>query len=335
MKMSLPVYLFCLLTSFGITLGLTPWVAQTAERIGLVDRPDGNLKVHGSPVPYMGGVSVFLGFLIGLSIFIRYDQEVLAVLLGGTLILILGLLDDMGGLPPRVKLLGQSLAILVALKGGVAIKIAFLPPVVAYLLSFLWLLGLTNGFNLIDIMDGLCSGTGAIACLFLFILSYSAGQGGVALMTIALMGALIGFLRHNYRPARIYLGDAGSLFLGYMLGALSMIGIYARVNPVALLAPILILGVPIFDTLFVTIMRWQRGVPVMWGSVDHFPLRLRKWRLSVAATVNVSYLASFALGTAALIMVFGTETAALVTLGAISLLLLGLALWLKRIDMNL
>lgn len=335
MELTFPVYLFCLLTSFGITLSLTPWVAQTAKRIGLVDRPDGNLKVHDGPVPYLGGISVFLGFLIGLSLFHRYDQEVLAVVLGGTLILLLGLLDDMGGLPPRVKLLGQSLAILVVLKAGVAIKIAFLPPVVAYPLSFLWLLGLTNGFNLIDIMDGLASGVGAIACLFLFILSYSAGQWGVALMTVALMGSLLGFLRHNYRPAGIYLGDAGSLFLGYMLGALSMIGIYARKNPVALLAPLLILGVPIFDTIFVMIMRWRRGVPVMWGSPDHFAIRLRKWRLSVAQTVNISYLAALVLGAGALIMVFGSQTAALGTLAGISVLILAAALWLKRIDMTL
>lgn len=335
METSLSIYLFCLLTSFGVTLALTPWVAQTAERIGLVDRPDGNLKVHRTPVPYLGGVSVFLGFLIGLSLFHRYDQEVLAVVLGGTLILILGLLDDMGGLPPGVKLLGQSLAILVVLKAGVAIKIAFLPPAVSYPLSFFWLLGLTNGFNLIDIMDGLASGTGAIACLFLSILAYSAGQWGVALMTVSLMGALLGFLRHNYRPASIYLGDAGSLFTGFMLGALSMIGIYARVNPVALLAPVLILGVPIFDTLFVMIMRWRRGIPVMWGSPDHFALRLRKWRLSVAQTVNISYLASLILGTGALVMVFGNETAALGTLGAISGLVLAAAIWLKKIDMSL
>jgi UDP-GlcNAc:undecaprenyl-phosphate GlcNAc-1-phosphate transferase len=154
-------------------------------------------------------------------------------------------------------------------------------------------------------------------------------------MTTALFGALLGFLRYNSRPARIYLGDAGSRFIGFMLGALSMVGIYARTNPVALLAPILILGVPIFDTLFVMVIRWRRGIPVMWGSPDHFALRLRKWRFSVGQTVLVSYMISFLLGVGALLMVFGSQAVAVGVLSAVSILTLISALWLKRIDMAL
>ncbi len=326
---------FSFLLSLGISLTLTPWMTRTAARIGLVDSPDGALKTHEKAVPYMGGLAVFLAFLVGFSPFYELDKEVLAILLGATLIVLLGLLDDMGGLPPMTKLLGQTLAILIVLKAGVAIKIAFLPPVVSYPLSFFWLLGLTNAFNIIDIMDGLSSGVGAIACLFLFLLSYSAEQWGVVLMTTALLGALLGFLRYNSRPAKIYLGDAGSLFIGFMLGALSMVGVYARTNPVALLAPVLILGVPIFDTLFVMMVRWRRGIPVMWGSQDHFALRLRKWKLSVGQTVLVSYLISFLLGIGALLMVFGSQAMAVGVLLAVLILTLLAALWLKRIDMAL
>ncbi len=329
------IYAASFAVSLGISLALTPWISATATRIGLVDMPDGQLKKHVEPVPYLGGLSVFVGFLVGLSVFFRFDREVLAVLLGGTLILLLGLLDDMGDFPARTKLLGQALAVLIVMRAGVGIKITFLPVYIALPLSFFWLLGLTNAFNLIDIMDGLSAGVAAVGCIFLFVLSISAGQSGVALMVACLAGSLLGFLRFNFKPAKIYLGDAGSLFIGFMLGALSLIGVYARKNPVALLAPLLILGVPIFDTLFVILIRYRRGVPVMWGSPDHVALRLRKWRLSVFQTVILSYAVSALLGFLALVMVFGSQKAALIVIACVSAVTLATALWLKRIDMTL
>ncbi|GBE15299.1 MAG TPA: undecaprenyl/decaprenyl-phosphate alpha-N-acetylglucosaminyl 1-phosphate transferase [Proteobacteria bacterium] len=335
MDWTLLAYLFCFAVSLGVSLAITPWMVETAHRIGLVDRPDGRLKVHEKPVAYMGGITVFVSFLVGFSPFAHLDRQSLALLLGGNLVVLLGFLDDMGNLPPRTKLLGQTLAVLVVMKAGIAIKIAFLPPVVSLPLSFLWLLGLTNAFNIIDIMDGLSAGVGAIAAFFLTILALAAGQKGLAFIAIALLGALLGLLMYNSHPARIFLGDAGSLFIGFMLGALGMTTKYSRNNHVALLAPILILGVPIFDTLFVMMVRWMRGIPVMKGSPDHFAIRLRKWKLSVRQTIGVSYGAAFLLGLAALAMVFGTETTALVLLGTVSALILAVAVWLKRLDMTL
>ncbi len=321
--------------ALGTSLALTPWVSKTARSIGMVDKPDGALKTHERPVAYLGGLAVFVAFLVGFSPFYGLDQQVLAIMLGGTLVVLLGFFDDLGDLRPSTKLLGQALAVLIVMKAGVAIKIVFLSPFITYPLSFLWLLGMTNAFNIIDIMDGLSTGVGAIACFFLFIVALSSGQTGVAHMTLALMGALLGFLKFNTRPASIYLGDAGSLFIGFMLGALGMVGIYARVNPVAVLAPILILGVPIFDTLFVMTIRWTRGQNPMRGSPDHFALRLRKWKFSVAQTVILSYLVSCILGMAALLMIFGSEKVALAVLFGVSLGLMLSALWLKKIDMNL
>jgi UDP-GlcNAc:undecaprenyl-phosphate GlcNAc-1-phosphate transferase len=335
MELTLIKYSFSFLISLGVTIALTPWMAQTARSVGMVDRPDGSLKKHDEPVPYMGGLAVFVGFLVGFSPFYALDQEVLAIMLGGTLILLLGFLDDLGNLRPATKLLGQALAVLIVMKAGVAIKIVFLPPVITYPLSFLWLMGMTNAFNIIDIMDGLSSGVGAIACGFLFIVAVSSGQTGIATMILALMGALLGFLRYNYQPAQIYLGDAGSLFVGFMLGALGMVGIYATTNPVAVLAPILILGIPIFDTLFVMTIRWMRGLNPLKGSPDHFPLRLRRWRLTVAQTVLLSYGISILLGAVALVMVYGSEKVATGALFAVSLGLMLSAIWLWKIDMNL
>jgi len=335
MEMNIIKYSFSFLISLGVTIALTPWMAHTARNVGMVDNPDGSLKNHKKPVPYLGGLAVFVGFLVGFSTFYDLDREVLAIMLGGTLILLLGFLDDLGNLRPATKLLGQALAVLIVMKAGIAIKIVFLPPIISYPLSFLWLMGMTNAFNIIDIMDGLSSGVGAIACAFLFIVAVSSGQTGVATMIMALMGALIGFLRYNYQPAQIYLGDAGSLFIGFMLGALSMVGIYAKANPVAVLAPILILGVPIFDTLFVMTVRWIRGLNPLRGSPDHFALRLRRWRLTLAQTVLLSYGISFLLGAVALIMVYGSERVATGALFMVSLGLMLSALWLWKIDMNI
>jgi len=335
MDLSIVKYPFVFLISLGVTVALTPWMAQTARSVGMVDKPDGSLKVHKEPVPYLGGLAVFVGFLVGFSPFYDLDQQVLAIMLGGTLIVLLGFLDDLGNLRATTKLLGQALAVLIVMKAGVAIKIVFLPPVITYPLSFLWLMGMTNAFNIIDIMDGLSSGVAAIACIFLFIVAVSSGQTGVAIMILSLMGALLGFLRYNFQPARIYLGDAGSLFIGFMLGALGMVGIYATANPVAVLAPILILGIPIFDTLFVMIVRWKRGLNPLRGSSDHFALRLRRWRLTVAQTVMLSYGVSFLLGVVALVMVYGSEKVASGALFAVSLCLMFSALWLWKVDMNL
>jgi len=335
----MPRMVLTLLMSFflalGISLVLTPWMAKTALRMGIVDRPDGGLKTHKEPIPYLGGLAVFVSFLVGFSPFYELDREVLAILLGGTLIALLGLLDDLGDLRPTAKLLGQALAISIVLKAGVAIKIVFLPPWIAYPLSFLWLLGLTNAFNIIDIMDGLSSGVGAIACFFLFIVGMNAGQTAAGSMSLALMGALLGFLVFNFFPARIYLGDTGSLFMGFILGALGMVGVYARTNPVAVLAPLLILGIPIFDTLFVSLVRWMRGQSPLKGSPDHFALRLRKWKLTVRQTVIMSYLLAFLLGLAALVMVFGSQKLAVAVLISVGGAMILLALFLKKIDMNL
>jgi len=323
------------IVALGVSLSLTPWIARTARAMGMVDRPDGALKNQEEPVAYLGGLAVFVAFLVGFSPFYELDRQVLAILLGGTLVVLLGFLDDLGNLGPSTKLLGQTLAILIVMKAGVAIKIVFLPPLITYPLSFLWLLGMTNAFNIIDIMDGLASGVAAIACFFLFIITMSSGQTGVAYMILALMGALLGFLRFNFQPARIYLGDAGSLFIGFMLGALGMVGIYARANPVAVLAPVLILGVPIFDMLFVMTVRWLRGLNPLKGSPDHFALRLRRWRLTAGQTVLLSYGASLLLGGVSLVMVYGSEKLAAGALFAVSLGLMLSALLLWKIDMNL
>ena len=314
---------------------LTPRMREAALRFGIVDRPDGRLKQHREPVPYLGGLAIYLAFLLALSATFDFGEEILGLLLAGSIVVLLGLVDDLGQLGPWTKLGGELVAILVLIKSGIYIKLAFLPPELAIPLTIVWLLAVTNAFNLIDIMDGLSAGTAAVAAVALFAVAEWNGRTMAATVLVALAGSCLGFLRYNLHPARIYMGDAGSLFVGLMLGSLAMINAYTERNQVAALAPALILGVPLFDMLFVMYIRWRRGLPVMLGSPDHVALRLRKWRLSVRQTVMLSYVVTGILGAAAVAMSLLSSTAALWILAVVGVSGLVAALCLKRIDMGL
>jgi UDP-GlcNAc:undecaprenyl-phosphate GlcNAc-1-phosphate transferase len=329
------IYAIAFVTALVVSLRATPVVARAATSFGIVDRPDGVLKKHREPVPYLGGLAIYGAFLVALAVSLRFESEVLGILLAGALVVILGLIDDLGALGPWTKLAGQGLAIAVLLKSGVFIKLVFLPPWIQYPLTVFWLLAVTNAFNLIDIMDGLSAGVAFVASALLFVVACGAGRQTVATLLAALAGALLGFLRYNFAPAKIYMGDTGSLFIGLMLGALAMNNSYTVQNRVAALAPAVILGVPLFDTAFVMYVRWRRGLPVMRGSPDHFALRLRKWRLTTPQTVLASCGATALLGALALGLTFvGTRAAiGLLVAGLLAALITG---WvLRKIDMTL
>ena len=328
------------LVAFGLALVLalysTPLLRAAAIRFGIVDRPDGRLKTQKEPVPYLGGIAIYLSFLLALTATLRFDSiEVLGLLLAGAIVVILGLIDDFGVLSPGAKLAGQIVAVLTLMNASIYIKLGFLHPAAAIALSFVWLLAITNAFNLIDIMDGLAAGVAACACLVLFLVAAVNGRQTYAVLLAALAGSLLGFLRFNFQPARIYMGDSGSLFIGLMLGALAMNNSYTRHNLVASLAPVVILGVPVFDMLFVMYVRYRRGLPVMIGSPDHVALRLRRWRLSTRQTVLASCAASLVLGSLAIVMMVLDTAGALAVLGVTVAACLALALLLRRVDMRL
>ena len=197
---------------------LTPRVRDAALRFGIVDRPDGRLKQHREPVPYLGGLAICLSFLLAVALTFSFDEEVLGLLLAGSIVVILGLVDDLGQLGPWAKLAGQLVAIVVLIKSGIYIKLTFLGEPLAIALSVIWLLAITNAFNLIDIMDGLSAGTAMIAALVLAVVSDFAASTASATLLVALAGSCLGFLRYNFEPARIYMGDTGSMFLGLLLG---------------------------------------------------------------------------------------------------------------------
>ena len=329
------IYISTFVLSFLLSLYLTPLFRQAALKFGIVDKPNSPLKKQAEPVPYLGGLAVYLSFLLATGLIYQYSREVLGILLAGAIIVILGLVDDLGVLSPRVKLLGQFIAACVLVKASIYIKLSILPPWVAVPLSIFWVMAITNAFNLIDIMDGLATGVGAIGALILVIVNYRGGRELIVPLSIALAGSLLGFLRYNFKPARIYLGDTGSLFIGLMLAALSMNGAYTRVSLLGVVAPILILGVPIFDMLLVIYIRFRRGIPIMQGSPDHFPLRLRKWRLTVEETVISSFVAAGVLGGIALVLTRVSSFMVLIIMSLTLLVCLSIGYYLKKVDMSL
>ncbi len=329
------IYLLSFLLSFLLSLYLTPLMRKAALKFGIVDKPDGKLKNQQEPVAYLGGLAVYVSFLVTLAFTYSFDQQVLGLLLGGTLLLLLGLIDDLGVLSPYVKLLGQFLTAFVLVKAGIRIQIVALPDWVSIPLSCLWLVALTNAFNMIDIMDGLAAGIACICSMMFFYVAFVNGRPMIAIMSISMAGALAGFLKLNFCPAKIYLGDMGSLFVGCMIASLSMIGSYTEHNRWGFIAPIIILGVPIFDMIFVSYIRWKRGMSILLGSPDHFALRLRKWRLTTVQTVLSSYGMGIILGLTGIAVLYLSPVGTVIALCGIVALVTGLAVLLKKIDMTL
>ncbi len=288
--------LVCLATALLLSLYGTPLAARAALRFGIVDLPDGSLKRHRGPVPYLGGLAVYGSFILTMALVFDFDQRVLGLLLAGTILVLLGLVDDFGVLGVGPKFLGQAFATVVLIKSGIAIQIGMLPEWANLALTALWIVGITNALNIIDIMDGLAAGVAVIAAAFMLIISCVNSDTSIALMTATLIGSLLGFLRYNVHPAQIFLGDTGSLFVGMMLGALAMIGKYDAVNSVGWLTPLLILAVPIFDTLFVMTLRAARRSNPFKGSPDHFALRLRRAGLPAPRVVMLTWILASAMG---------------------------------------
>ncbi len=330
------MYLYPLTFTLALLLALygVPLARLAALRYNIVDAPDGKLKHQHEPVPYLGGLAIYLAFLMSLAFTFEFRQEVLGIVLAGTIVVMLGLIDDFGVLTPKTKLAGQLLAVFVLIKSGIQIQIAILPDWLALVLSVLWMIGLINAFNLLDIMDGLSAGVGAICAGFLFIVAVLNGDQAIAFMLMALIGSLLGFLRYNRQPATIYMGDTGAMFIGLMLGALSMIGQYPSSHPLSLLAPLFILGVPIFDTLFVMYIRSLRGLPVFTGSPDHIAIRLRHWGLSVPQVVLISYVCALVVGSVGLLLMVVSQDTALILCGLTLLLFGAAAVVLTKVDVT-
>ena len=325
----------CFLTALTISLYGTPVAARAAIRFGIVDIPNGGLKSHRGPIPYLGGLAVYVAFMLTMALVFDFDQRVLGLLLAGTILVLLGLIDDFGVLGIWPKFMGQGFATLVLIKSDIAIHIGALPDWANMTLTVVWLVGMTNAVNIIDIMDGLAAGTALIAAASLLAVAFINGQTQIALMTATLMGSLAGFLRYNASPASIFLGDTGSLFIGMMLGSLAMIGKYDRHNAIGYLSPLLILIVPIFDTVYVMTLRVLKGVSPFRGSPDHFALRLRRTGMPVRMVIGLAWAMGAAGGGLAIFNLYLDETLSAFLMAGVAVFLTTCGLALSRIRMEI
>lgn len=267
-------YITIFFFSLVVSLVLTYIVRKTMLKLGILDMPSES-RWHRQPVALMGGIAIFISFALIALLRVELKREILVILLGGGIIFVLGLLDDLFGTHPRVKFAVQALVAFGVAYSGVASKI--LPySWLNILLTVFWIVGLINALNLLDNMDGLSSGITIIATLAILGLSLQKGEASAALLCLALAGSCLGFLRYNFNPAKIFMGDCGSMFLGYMLATLAVLGGWQRSSPLVgtFLPPILILSVAIFDTTLVTILRLKNGKLPWQGGKDHSSHRL-------------------------------------------------------------
>ncbi len=297
------VYLF-LIAAFTALLA-TPLAARLAPRLGAMDVPDAR-KVHSSPVPRSGGLAVYLAFLAAALRNMQFSTEIWGILIGGTIVFLLGFADDCRGLSARTRLAWQALAALAVTFFGLKLSFPLNLPfgeALSTLLSVVWLVGIVNAFNFMDGIDGLASSMGLVCALLFLGIGWNSGQYPLAFISAALAGACAGFLRYNWRPAGIFLGDSGSTFIGFILGCLALYGSWATDDPaVAFSTPLLVLGIPIFDIIYTTVSRVRngsvRGVKqwLEYTGKDHFHHRLMKLGLGVEQTVGFIVLLNICLG---------------------------------------
>jgi len=296
--------LLIFVTALTFSILATPLVRRLALHVGVVDTPSAR-KIHGAPVPLLGGAAIYAGFMLAL-LFLGdrfYIRELVGILLGATLVSLFGLADDHWGLHASLKLCGQVLAGVILILGGTQVSL-FASPWLNWGITLLWVVGLTNAFNLLDNMDGLSGGVTTVAATFLLLLAAMGRppQVLVGAMAAALIGACIGFLRYNLNPATIFMGDTGSLFLGFLLAALSIkLRFPSNVPWITWLVPVCVLALPIFDTSLVFFSRLRRGKnPLTTPGKDHLSHRLVALGLTRREAVLTCYLIGGACGLVAI-----------------------------------
>jgi len=279
-----------------LVLVLTPLVGRLAPRVGGLDDSADRPRVHAKPVPRIGGLAIVAGILVPAAIFVDLSGTYTGIMLGTLCVAVLGLVDDLHGLRPSVKLAGVALVALVPVAGyGLSIDHVTLPLIgdhdlgwVGYPIAVVWITGVANLVNLIDGMDALAAGIVAIAAAAFALLAASFGRMEAAALAAIVCGATLGFLRHNYHPAKIFMGDSGALALGFVLAALALDGLFKTTAAITLIAPMLVLAVPILDTSFVVLKRLKYRRPP-WGA-DHNHFYHRFLRIGLSQRRTAAYL---------------------------------------------
>lgn len=290
-------YVYTFLVALAVTFVLTPAVRKFAIKIGAVDRPNAR-KVHHGLVPRLGGLAIYAGFMVSIALTVGFTYEVVGIMTGATILVIVGVLDDIWSLPAKVKLLGQIFSAAILVIGfGVQIDwlvlphfgLIFLPAIISIPLTIFWIIGFINTVNLIDGLDGLAAGIATIASFAIALLAFQMGQWVPAACMIAMAGSALAFLQYNFNPARIFMGDTGSMFLGYVIAAVSVLGAMKTAAAAVLLVPLIALTVPIMDTLMAIVRRKLSGIPIFAPDKCHLHHRLLAQGLDQKQVVIIMY----------------------------------------------
>ena len=317
-----------LLAAAIVALISTPVVKSLAFKVGAVDVPKDNRRMHKHPIPRMGGLAIFFGFILSVLVFLPLTSPLRGMLMGGVIIVILGIFDDIYALPAKPKFLIQIVAALIAVLAGNRIYFLSNPNIfssepfwelgwLSIPLSVLWIVAITNAVNLIDGLDGLACGVSTISSMTLLVISLIVSEPEVTILMAALSGACIGFLPYNLNPAKIFMGDTGSTFLGFILATVSIQGLFKFHMIISFAVPFLMLGLPIFDTCFAILRRVAKGQSPMAPDRGHIHHRLIDMGLSQKQTVAVLYVISAILGLSAVVLTTNGIVKAMLFLSAL------------------
>ena len=315
MEITRIMLLAAFVTAFVLSLIFSPVAIKLAPKIGAMDIPKDGRRMHTKAMPRFGGLAIFVGTTASLLIYAGQNDKIIPVILGGTMIYLLGVIDDLKNLNPKIKFAGQLLVAVLMYYMGLRIKFItnyfgdgtlHFGTAVCFIVTVLWIVGITNTINLIDGLDGLAAGTAAVASLCIAYIAYihgdEYGMMVVCLAMISVAGGCLGFLPFNFYPAKIFMGDGGSLFLGFMIASLSVVGPLKRSTIIAVVLPVIVLGIPIFDTFFAILRRLINRRPIMEADKGHLHHRLMALGYGQRRAVLMLYGISAIMGMAAVLV---------------------------------
>lgn len=302
--------------AFLMSFIATPMAEKIAYKIGAVDVPKDSRRMHTKPIPRLGGIAIFFGFMVAMLLFAVMTKEMIAIILGCLIIVALGVLDDRKPIKAIIKLLVQIFAALIVVYfGDVRIEAITNPNIfsdnvymelskwyISYPITILWICGVTNAVNLIDGLDGLAAGVACISSVCIMVISLMVNQYYVAVFTACIAGACFGFLPHNFNPAKIFMGDSGSTFLGFALACVSIEGAFKGYTAISFAVPLLVLALPIFDTTVAILRRVKNKKPIMEPDRGHFHHKLIDMGFTQKQAVGILYSISALLGISAVIL---------------------------------
>ena len=318
-----------LLVALVVSFLASPVVKNFAYKVGAIDVPKDARRMHKVPTPRLGGLAIFLGFIVSAFLFvpIRGDREMQSILMGAVIIVVLGVVDDIMALPAMLKFVVQIIAASIPATHGVTILAFSNPNIFSESLywvlgglsvpfTVIWIVAITNAVNLIDGLDGLANGVSAISATTMLVIALMVNQE-VAVVMAALVGACVGFMPYNLNPAKMFMGDTGATFLGYILATMSIQGLFKYYAVISFVVPFLILGLPIFDTAFAFIRRIAHGQSPMHADRSHIHHRLIDMGLNQKQAVATLYVISAILGLSAVVLTTGGEEKAMLLFAAL------------------